>query len=167
MGSILDSVNISIKEQTKACIEKKNDKKALEVEKFILETLKYIKSELLANGLRVKGGNQKSEANVILDLADQREKTIKTCKEQGRGDLVEKEEKELAIIKRFVPEGASEEDVQSATECEIEALRASYGPNYAITIKDLKTVISAVREKLPTAEGGMIKKIFEKSIKNS
>jgi len=50
-------------------------------------------------------------AEVIASLAKQRRESIRLFREAGRNDLVEKEEKELAVLLAFLPQQLSREEV--------------------------------------------------------
>ena len=51
---------------------------------------------------------------ILMKYAKQREDAITQFKEAGRNDLVEKEEAELIVVKSYLPEPMSDEELESA-----------------------------------------------------
>ena len=77
----------------------------------------------------------------------------------GRKDLVEKETKELEILKKYLPEQMSEEQVIEEAKKMIAEIGAT-GP------KDTGKVMSALMPKLKgRAEGGIVSKIVSELLK--
>ncbi len=86
-------------------------------------------------------------------LAKQRRESIEGFKRGGRTDLVEKEEKELAILKEYLPEELSEEEIKRlAKEC-IEEVSAT-------SKKDMGKVMKALMPKVKgRADGKLVQRI--------
>lgn len=80
-----------------------------------LRALRAIKSLLLLEA--TKGGasaelSTEEEIKLLTKAAKQRRESADIYKTQGRADLLEKEEAELAVIERFLPKQLTEEEVK-------------------------------------------------------
>ena len=96
---------------------------------------------------------------VISSEAKKRKDSIEEFKKGGRDDLVEKEEKELEILKKYLPEQMSEEQIKEQAKKAIEETGAA-GP------QDTGKVMGALMPKLKgKAEGGMVSKIVSELLK--
>jgi uncharacterized protein YqeY len=95
-----------------------------------LRALRAIKSLLLLEA--TKGGasgelSEEDEIKLLTKAAKQRKESAEIYKTQGREDLLEKEEAELAVIERFLPKQLSEEEVKIRLQ-EIIARVGASGP---------------------------------------
>ncbi len=90
---------------------------------------------------------------VISTEAKKRKEAIEEFRKGDRNDLVEKEEKELEILKRYLPEQMSEEQIKEEAKKAIEEVGA-IGP------KDTGKVMSVLMPRLKgKAEGAVASKI--------
>ncbi len=100
--SLTEQINADIK---KAMLAKEKDK---------LAALRAIKSALL---LEATKGNDKvsedAELKILQKLYKQRNESAGIYKQQGRGDLAEEEEAQAAVIKAYLPEQMSEDEVKA------------------------------------------------------
>jgi len=78
---------------------------------------------------------------VISALCKQRQEAIEYYRKGGRGDLVEKEEAELEVLRRFLPEALSEEEVRSLIRSSIEEVGAK-------GVQDLGKVMKQIMPKV-------------------
>lgn len=96
---------------------------------------------------------------VISSEAKKRKDSIEEFKKGKRDDLVEKEEKELEILKKYLPEQMSEEQIQEEAKKVIEEVEA-VGP------QDIGKVMSLLMPKFKgKAEGGVVSKIVSELLK--
>jgi len=96
---------------------------------------------------------------VIASEAKKRKDSIVEFGKGGRQDLVDKETKELEIIKKYLPEQMSEEQIKEEAKKVIKEIGAA-GP------KDTGKVMSALMAKLKgKAEGGVASKIVGELLK--
>jgi uncharacterized protein len=110
------------------------------------DALRMVKSELLLR--EVELGRPIEDAEVIGVLqksVKQRKDAIDQFREGGRTDLVEAEEKQLAVIAGYLPQALSEADTRAA----VAAIVAELG---LTTKKDLGQLMKAVKAKHPTAD---------------
>src|SRR5690606_6005642 len=80
-----------------------------------LRALRAIKSLILLE--ETKGGqtgaiSAEDELRLLTKAAKQRKESIDVFRSQGRDDLAQKEEAELAVIEQFLPKQLSEEEVK-------------------------------------------------------
>lgn len=87
---------------------------------------------------------------ILVKYAKQREDAMAQFKDAGRNDLVEQEEAELAIVKAYLPEQMSDEELEAM----IKEIVAQTG---ATTMKDMGKVMSAAKSAIGSkADGGRI-----------
>ncbi len=95
---------------------------------------------------RGNGASEGVSNDQILELLQkmirQRQESIEAFKKGERPDLVEKEQREIAVIERFLPKPLSEQEAKEAIEGVISELEAS-------TIKDMGKVMGALKQRYP------------------
>ncbi|WP_353662516.1 GatB/YqeY domain-containing protein [Hydrogenimonas sp. SS33] len=90
---------------------------------------------------------------ILVKQIKQRNDAIEQFRSGGREDLVEQNEKELAILKSYLPEPMSEEEVREILKQIVEETGAS-------GMKDMGKVMGAAKEKIGSrAEGRLINQI--------
>ena len=95
---------------------------------------------------------------VLTKAAKQRKESIDQFQKGGREDLVENEEKELAIIEAYLPEMMSEDDVRAIVKGKITAMGAS-GP------QDMGKVMGSLMGQLRgKADGSLISKLVKEEL---
>ncbi len=95
-----------------------------------LRTLRAIKAEILKEKTAAGAKEAMTEADetkMLQRMAKQRRDSLDIFKTQNRADLAQKEEEELAIIARFLPEQMSPEALRSAVQ-EIITQTGASGP---------------------------------------
>lgn len=117
--------------------------------------LRLIKTELVKKEKEGKELTDLIEANVLMKMVSQREDSIDQFSKANRMDLVEKEQRELDILKLFAPKQVSEEDIISETEKVISNMGGS------VTMKDMKNILSEVQKVYPTANGKIISQVVK------
>ncbi|KIM07359.1 MAG: glutamyl-tRNA amidotransferase [Sulfurovum sp. FS06-10] len=87
---------------------------------------------------------------ILMKYAKQREDAITQFKKAGRNDLVEKEEAELIVVKSYLPEPMSDEELEST----LKEIIASTG---ATSMKDMGKVMGLAKSTIGSrADGGRI-----------
>jgi len=93
---------------------------------------------------------------VLMKYAKQREDAKAQFADAGRDDLVAKEEAELAIVKSYLPEPLSDEELEAI----IKEIIAQTG---AESMKDMGKVMGVAKTKIGSrADGGTISKMVKK-----
>ena len=93
---------------------------------------------------------------ILVKYAKQREDAMAQFKEAGRDDLVEQEQAELAIVKAYLPEQMSDEEL----EVTIKEIIAQTG---AESMKDMGKVMGSAKKTIGSkADGGRINVIVKK-----
>lgn len=109
-----------------------------------LNTFRLIKSEfLLAEKNKIKITDS-VEQKILSKMITQRQDSIEQYKKANRFDLIQKEEKEIKIIKEYLLEQPSEEFLDNFIRKTIGSYRKT---NSNISMKDIKIIISSVKEK--------------------
>jgi uncharacterized protein YqeY len=125
--------------------------------------LRSIKAKILEKEIseRKEGQSTLSDeqiVDVLMKAAKQRKESIDQFKEGGRDDLVEKEEMELALIEKYLPEMMSEDEIRAAVKDQIEEMNAT-------SMADMGKVMGALMGKLKgKAEGALISKIVKEEL---
>ena len=132
-------------------------------DKVRLQTVRGIKKAILEKEveLRPKGQDaltNEQEIELLSQQAKQRRDSIAQFKDAGRDDLAEKESQELAIIETYLPEQASDEEVEKI----IDELIASSG---ASSMKDLGKVMGPAMKQLKgKADGKKIQALVKSKL---
>jgi len=125
--------------------------------------LRSLKAKILEKEIseRKEGQSTLSDeqiVDVLMKAAKQRKESIDQFKEGGRDDLVEKEEMELALIEKYLPEMMSEDEIRAAVKDQIEEMNAT-------SMADMGKVMGALMGKLKgKAEGALISKIVKEEL---
>jgi len=146
---------MSLKEQIEAGMKKA----MLEKKKDDLRALRAIKSMiLLAQTDKGAGENLSAEVElkILQKAAKQRADSMALYKEQNREDLAEIEQVELEVIKRFLPEQLSEQEIETVVASVIEKTGAS-------SMRDMGKVMGlASKELAGKADGKTISTVVKK-----
>ena len=111
-------------------------------------TLRLILAALKDRDIAARGRGQMEgiEEPEILEMLQkmikQREDSIEAYDKGGRPDLVEKEQAEIEVSRRFMPKALSEEETQQVIDGVIGELEAD-------SIKDMGRVMGALKERYP------------------
>ena len=105
---------------------------------FLRSQIKYARIELKTENVA-----DKDVITVIKKQVKQRQDSIDQFKQGGRQDLVDKEEKELAILKHYLPAEMSAEELKGIIQQAIKSVGA-------LSVKDMGKVI---KETAAKAEG--------------
>lgn len=129
-----------------------------------LGTLKLIKAELVKaekDGIKL---DDAKETKILLKMIEQRKDSIAQYLKGGREDLAESEQNEIKVIEEFVPEQPTEEEIEKYTEDAIDAYIEQNDADYAISMKDMKAILSMVQERYPMANGKIVSKVLKNRI---
>ncbi len=92
---------------------------------------------------------------ILAKYAKQREDALKQFKEAGREDLVEKEEKELEIVRSYLPKPLSDEELKEAVENIIQEVGAT-------SMKDMGKIMGKIKATFGSrADGSKVNKIVK------
>ena len=129
-----------------------------------LGTLKLIKAEIVKAEKYGIVVDDDVETKILLKMIDQRKDSIEQYIKGGRKDLADNEQKEIDIIKEFVPEQPTDEDIEKYTEECITAFIEQNDSDYLISMKDMRAILSMVQEKYPTASGKIVSNVLKNKI---
>ncbi len=136
---------------------KDNLKKAIKEGTSLEVSVLRMLSAALHNEEIARGGelSEDEEIKVISKEAKKRRESIEAYQQGGRDDLVQKEKRELEIIKTYLPEQISEEDLRELVEEGIEKVGAQ-------DLSDMGKVMGFVMPKVKgRADGERVKNIVE------
>lgn len=141
----------------KAQIE--NDMKAalLSGNRFEVDTLRGLKAAILneevAAGKRDAGLSDTETEVIVAREIKKRRESAKLYRDNGRDDLAEPEEQEIAVLEKYLPEQLSEDELRELVSSKIAELGAT-GP------QDMGKVIGAVKTQAgSTADGATLARL--------
>lgn len=132
-------------------------------DKVRLQTVRSIKKAILEKEveLRPEGQDtltQEQEIELLSQQAKQRRDSIEQFRDAGREDLADKESQELAIIETYLPEQASDKEVEAI----VDRIIADSG---ASTLKDLGKVMGPAMKQLKgKADGKKIQALVKSKL---
>lgn len=132
----------------------------------LLNVLKLIKTEFVNAKHNNVELNEVNETKILLKMASQREDSIQQYVNGGRNDLAEAERKELDIIKSYTPKQATDEEISEYTSGVITSYKATKDEGYVLSMKDMKPIMSIVKEKYSNANGKVVSNTLMKVINN-
>ena len=131
----------------------------------LLNVLKLIKSELVKAEKDGVTLDEVSETKILLKMLSQREDSIRQYVDGGRKDLADNEQKEIDIIKQFVTEQPTDEEIEEYTRTCISTYVLTKKEGENLSMKDMKPLMNIVKEKYPSANGKIISKVLGSFIK--
>jgi uncharacterized protein len=119
-----------------------------------LSTLRMAKAALMNEENKRGVGTVLSDdevSKVLLSLVKQRRDSIEQFTANGRAELAEKEQAELAVLEEYLPQAATQEEVTAAVEAAVAETGAS-------SMKEMGLVMKAALARLQgkTADGRMV-----------
>ena len=128
-------------------------------DKVRLSTIRMIRSAVKNKEIELRNTLDDAEIlRVIQGMVRKSEESIEQFKAGGRMDLVEKETKEIEILKSYLPQALSSEDVVRIIDESIQETQAS-------SLKDLGKVMKSVMPKLSgKADGKLINQLVKERL---
>jgi len=126
-----------------------------EKNELVLSTLRMVKSAIGYAKIekRKKEMDDEDVIAVLKSEVKKRKDSISAYEEGKRKDLADKEKAELAIIKKYLPQEASQEEIRAVVEAIIEETEAD-------SMKDFGRVMATAMKKLEgRADGNAVKTI--------
>lgn len=114
------------------------------------EVLRLIKTALVnveKSGVKL---TEDTELKTLMKMVSQREESIKQYTEAGRDELAQQEAYEIGVIKEFIPEQPSDDEVNGYIDLVIAEYRATH--DESLSMKDMKPIMDIVKAQynLPT-----------------
>lgn len=151
---------INIDELIKNAMHEKNSN--------LLSVLKLIKAEFMKKATEPNRTSREltsdEQLKVLMKMAAAHKDSIEQYEKAGRNDLSEGEKKELEIINSFLPKEATEEEIIEYTGIAIKKYLETKDSGYSLSMKDMKNVMDIVKQKYPTANGGVVSKTLKSII---
>ncbi|MEJ2056086.1 MAG: GatB/YqeY domain-containing protein [Calditrichaceae bacterium] len=130
-------------------------------EKETVSAYRTIMAQIKDERIKLRVKREMTEEDVIgvlMNAAKKRKEAIDIYRSNNREDLAAKEERELALLQKYLPEQLSEEEIKEIIAKIIEQTNAS-------SIKDLGKVMgAAMRELKGKADGQMIQSIAREKL---
>lgn len=125
------------------------------------DVLRLIKNEFVKYEKSGKTLTDVEEVKILLKMVAQRKDSIEQYTKGGRKDLANAEKEELEIIQNYIPAQPTDEDIASYTQEVIDGMKSS---GEEISMKVMKTVLSKVQEKYPSANGKIVSQVVKNNI---
>ena len=129
-----------------------------------LKTLRLIKAELTKaekDGIVL---NDMSTFKILNKMVSQREESFKQYMEGKREDLALVEKEEMDIIKTFIPQQPSDEEIIGKVKEVVSEYISLQGDGFKLSMKDMKPILSKVQETYPTANGKLVADVIKSNI---
>src|SRR6266850_5963467 len=120
-------------------------------------TLRMVKAAMMNRQIEKGGALDDDEMSKLLrSLVKQRRDSVEQYEKAGRQELADKEKAEIEIIEAYLPQSASQEDIENAVTTAI----AETG---AASLKDMGKVMKAVQAALTgkNADGRMVSEVVK------
>lgn len=129
-------------------------------EQVKLTVWRAIKSEFVKFKTSASGNQltDDKELQIINKMVIQRKESIEQFRSAGRNELANAEEQEMSILLELLPKEATVEDINNAIKEYVETSIEG-----TPSMKDMRNVMSFVKSKYPTADGGVVSKIFKEN----
>lgn len=111
----------------------------------------FVKFQTSGSGLEL---NDEKELQIINKMVQQRKDSIDQYTKANRIELANAEEMELNILVALLPKEPTETDIVNTISDYITS------KNITPTMKDMRDIMTAVKAKYPTVNGGLVSKIF-------
>lgn len=153
------------KELMLAMAEKKNaiaNKQDISDIDIKLNVLKDLKTKIIE--FQTSGSGKKYDSTVELiilkTMIKQRQKSIEEYKKSSRSDLISKEDKEIKILEKLLPELPNEATI-SSTYLEWRQSAVSFLEFPYITKKEMGNAIRAISEKFELVDKALVSKVVK------
>ena len=154
-----------IKDATSKVVELKKDKKTIDSAMTLLNVLKLIKTEFMKKQTEPdresKELTEDEQMKILMKMVAQRKDSIEQYLKGGREDLADAEKKEMEVINSYLPKEASEEEIADYTRLAVTIYKTTKDAGYVLSMKDMKGIMGLVKEKYPTANGGIVSKTLK------
>lgn len=135
---------------------------ALEKNEIALSTLRLLRAALKNKEIELRPKKQKLTEEIILEVikkeVKKRDESILAYRQAKRQDLVQKEEKEKEILKKYLPEGLSDDKIKEIIQKKIKEIGAS-------SIADFGKVMGGVMKKVKgKADGSKVSQLVKESL---
>lgn len=128
-------------------------------DKETLSTVRMLKSALQTE--QINKGEELSEEEELTILAREKKQRVESLNEfkaAGRDDLVLKQEKELAVVDKYLPQQLSEDEVRTIVQETVAQTQAS-------SMKDMGKVMGALMPKVKgKADGSLVSSIVKEEL---
>lgn len=170
LAKVEEMINEQMHNISEAISLEDNNKKTTAEE--LLKTLKLIKAALIkANDKKEYTLDEQGEIKTLIEMVEQRNKSIAEYKKGGRNDLVKEEENEINLIMEIAPKVKehfdsmpNDEDIENyAREC-LNTYIVEKGEDYTLSMKDMGALVKSVKSKYPNANGNIIKNVLQEAI---
>jgi len=128
-------------------------------DKLRLSTIRMIRSALKNKEIELRKKLEDEDVvKVIQVMVRKGEESVEQFQTGGRGDLVEKEKKEIEILKSFLPQPLTQEEILKIIDQSIQETQAS-------SLKDIGKVMKSVMPKIGgKADGKLINQLVKERL---
>lgn len=129
-----------------------------------LKTLRLIKAELTKAEKDGIALNDLSTFKILNKMVTQREESYKQYMDGKREDLALIEKEEMDIIKTFIPQQPSDEEIINKVKEVVAEYISLQSADFKLSMKDMKPILSKVQETYPTTNGKLVADVIKSVI---
>ena len=130
-------------------------------DKFKLSVLRMVKSALQLESISKKKELEDEEViSVLKKQVKQRNDSIEEYDRLGKADTVEDLKKEVAIISAYLPEEASEEEINKV-------VNEAFNELHPTSMKDMGSIMKYVGEHIKNVDNSLVSKIVKERLMNN
>lgn len=112
-----------------------------------MATLRLVSAAIKDRDVEARGNGKERVSDeellqILAKMVKQRDESIRIYEDAGRLELAEQERVEMSIIKEFLPQQMSEEDVRKACEAAVAEIGAA-------GLRDMGKVMAVLKERFP------------------
>lgn len=148
--------------EKKNAIAAKQDTTNIDIKLNTLKDLKTKITEFQTSGTGKKY-DATAELGILKSMIKQRQKSIEEYKKSSRNDLISKEDKEIKILEKLLPELPNEATIGSTylewRQSAVSSLEFPY-----ITKKEMGNAIRAISEKFELVDKALVSKVIKEYI---
>lgn len=112
----------------------------------------FVKYKTSGSGVEL---TDEKELQIINKMVQQRKDSLAQYLNAGREDLAKTEEEEINVLIALLPKEPTEEDIDNLIKEYVSSSKE------VLTMKHMRDVMSYVKAKYPTVNGGIVSKIFK------
>lgn len=125
----------------------------------VRDVLRFLTSDIKNEVIKTRKELEDKEVlAVVRKNIKSRKDSIEQFTKGGRADLAEKEQAELSILEKYMPEQMSEEEVEVIVKKTVEKMDAQQAKNFGLVMKEV------MKETEGRADGGVVSKIVKKTL---
>lgn len=123
------------------------------------DVLRFLSSDIKNEAIKLrKELEEKDVVNVIKRGIKSRKDSVEQYTNGGRADLAEKEQKEISVLEKYMPEQMSEDEIKAIVQKVIQNMDATQAKNFGLVMKEV------MKETEGRADGSVVSKVVKETL---